>query len=238
MELVPLLRVLWRRRLLVGLGVLLAIGIAVAVGPAAPVHGGVATTRVVLDTPSSQIVFRDPRGADTLTWRATLLTELMATEETRVGIARAVGVPTDKVVVVVPALTAPADPTTLPIAAAEAAAIRPEPYVVAFRYDPVLPVISIETHAPNRGAAARLAEASTRALQAGSSPATTDVTQGFVVDAVAPIQARATVSSSGPVKALGLAVFFLAFWCACVAVVPRVVRILRGAGRAQPAHSA
>jgi hypothetical protein len=145
-------------------------------------------------------------------------------------------VPEDKLVIVVPALTAPSDPTTLPIAASEAAAIRPEPYVVAFRYDTVLPVISIETHAPSRAAAARLAEASTRALQAGSSPVTTDVTQGFVVDAVAPIQARATVSGSGPLKALVLAVFFLCFWCACVAVVPRVVRILRGAGRPQPAH--
>jgi hypothetical protein len=238
MELVPLLRVLWRRRLVVGLGALLAIGIGVIVGPAAPVHGGAATTRVVLDTPSSQIVFRDPRGADTLTWRAALLTDLMATEETRAGIARAVGVPESRLVIVVPALTAPSDPTTLPIAATEAAALRPEPYVVAFRYDTTLPVISIETHAPNRGAAARLAEAATRALQAGSSPNTTDVTQGFVVDSVAPIQARATVSGSRPVKALGLAVFFLGFWCAGVAVVPRVVRILRGAGRPQPAHSA
>jgi hypothetical protein len=238
MELVPLLRVLWRRRLVVGVGVLLAIGIGVIVGPAARVHGGVASTRVVLDTPSSQIVFRDPKGADTLIWRAALLTELMATEETRARIAHAVGVPESRLVIVVPALTAPALATTLPIAAAEAAAIRPERYVVAFRYDTVLPIISIETHAPDRGAAARLAQAATRALQAGSSPQTTDVTQGFVVDAVAPIQARATVSGSGPMKAVVLAFFFLGFWCAGVAVVPRVVRIVRGAGGPQPAHSA
>jgi hypothetical protein len=238
MELVPLLRVLWRRRLLVGLGAVLAIGIGLVVGPAAPVRGGVATTRVVLDTPSSQIIFRDPPGAESLTWRAGMLTDLMTTGETRAVIARAAGVAENRLVIVVPVLTAPPNPTTLPTAAAEAAAIRPEPYVVAFRYDTRLPVISIETHAPDRAAATRLAEAATRALQAGSSPDTNKVTQGFVVDSVAPIQARATVKGSGPMKAFGLAVFFLGFWCAGVAVIPRVVRIVRGIGRAQPAHSA
>jgi hypothetical protein len=239
MELVPLLRVLWRRRVLVGIGALLAVVIAVMVGPATPVRGGVATTRVVLDTVHSQVVYRDPRGADTLTWRTALLTDLMATDETRARIARDVGISAKQLVIVIPALTAPSDPTTLPMAASEAAAIRPERYVVAFRYDTVLPIISIETHAPSRAAAARLAQASTRALQADASPNTTDVTQGFVVDSVAPIQARATVSGSGPVKALALAMFFLAFWTACVAVVPRVVRVLRrGAGPVAPARSA
>jgi hypothetical protein len=238
MELVPLLRVLWRRRLVVGVGGLLAIVIAVMVGPATPVHGGVATTRVVLDTVHSQVVYRDPKGADSLTWRAGLLTDLMATEDTRTSIARAVGVPESQLVIVIPALTAPSDPTTLPMAASEAAAIRPEHYVIAFRYDQTLPIISIETHAPNRDAATRLAAAATRALQADASPTTTDVTQGFVVS-VAPIQVRATVGGSGPLKAIGLAMFFFCFWSACVAVAPRLVRVLRsGSGPISPARSA
>jgi hypothetical protein len=240
MELVPLFRVLWRRRIVVGVGGLLAIVIAVMVGPATPVRGGVATTRVVLDTVHSQVVYRDPKGADTLTWRAVLLTDLMATEDTRASIARAVGVPESQLVIVIPALTAPSAPTTLPMAASEAAAIRPERYVIAFRYDETLPIISIETHAPSRAAAARLAAAATRALQADSSPTTTDVTQGFVVDSVAPIQMRATVSGSGPVKAIGLAMVFFCFWSACVAVAPRIVRVLRsgGTGPVSPARSA
>ena len=40
---------------------------------------GVASVRLVLDTPKSQLLHADPKGADTLAWRAAVLSEMTAT---------------------------------------------------------------------------------------------------------------------------------------------------------------
>ena len=52
MELVAILRALWRRRLLLAVGAIAIIALAVTFGASAPTRTGKATTRLMLDTGS------------------------------------------------------------------------------------------------------------------------------------------------------------------------------------------
>src|SRR6266542_1863882 len=128
MEVLPVLRVLLRRRRLIGAGALVAIAVALAIGRPAPTSSAVARTRVALDTPASQLVKSAPAGADTLPWRASLLAHLMATEPAKGQIAQSLHVRRDQVAVVDVALSVPQIEASLPQSAAEAAAITYAPY--------------------------------------------------------------------------------------------------------------
>ena len=84
MELVTILRELWRLRVLV-LGIaLLAMLVGMALAFRLPslesrkYEVGVATASVLVDTPNSQVIEVAPKGSDTLAMRASLLANLMA----------------------------------------------------------------------------------------------------------------------------------------------------------------
>ena len=62
MELVAILRALWRRRLLLGIGFAVIAAIAVMLGANAATRTGKATTRLMLDTRNSQLVGASPSG--------------------------------------------------------------------------------------------------------------------------------------------------------------------------------
>ena len=65
MELVAILRALWRRRLLFGIGCRGHRAIAVMLAANTATRTGKATTRVMLDTQNSQLVGASPSGAET-----------------------------------------------------------------------------------------------------------------------------------------------------------------------------
>src|SRR5215210_5369269 len=97
METVAILRALWCRRRLVA-GVLLMavlVGCAFAYRISVPpklqsrsYEVGVATSRIFVDTPSSQVVEVSPRGGDTLGTRAGLIASLMVDGTVKAAIAR------------------------------------------------------------------------------------------------------------------------------------------------------
>src|SRR3954471_4452646 len=100
METVTILRGLWRRRLYVAGVVLLAAlaGITVAYRISLPpsLHSrsykvGIATSRIFIDTPSSQVVEVAPRGGDKLGTRAGLIASLMVDGTIKAAIARRAG---------------------------------------------------------------------------------------------------------------------------------------------------
>lgn len=238
MNVLAISRLLWRRRLFVGLGALAAVALGFAIGGPKPSASALARTRVVLDTPKSQLIDSAPRGADTLPWRAGLLTHLMTTEGVKQALAQRLGVPHDQVAVVDPTLTAPIVQASLPQNAAETAARNFEPYVLTvFMKDASVPIISIEAAAPDRGGAARLAEAAVAVFKSDASPAGTYRSpvsiegtrerQGFVVEDVAPVRTRALATSQVPLKALAASVFVFVVWSACVALFPSVARRTR-----------
>jgi hypothetical protein len=214
MELVALLRVLWHRRrpVLAGLAVALCVGVLASRGATTTV--GVASGRVVLDTVDSQLVDAEPVGADTLAWRAALLADLMGGDAGRPRIARALGAPERDIAVVAPYLNAPAKDTPLSRRATDAAAVTPEPYVVAIQAAEPLPIIRIDATAPSRDQAVRLARAAGDALkEAAAAHVDSPDLLGFVVEDVGPVRARTITEGPRRVMAGVLALLLFALWC-------------------------
>ena len=61
-------------------------------GASAATRTGKATTRLMLDTGNSQLVGASPSGAESLTWRAQLLTELLTSDPIETRIASGSGI--------------------------------------------------------------------------------------------------------------------------------------------------
>lgn len=228
MELLPIFRLIWRRRLLLAAGVFGALALFVALGGTKPVttSSAVAWTSVALDTPKSQLVDVAPSGADTLAWRASLLTHLMTTDTSTQELARRLRVGEDQVMVVDPLLAVPLVTTSMAKAAGTAASLTVTPYVLTvFVKNDSLPVISIEAAAPDRAGAERLADAAVAGIESQASPGgpfTSRIAtnakvfrlQPFVVGQVAPVRVKLLPATALPVKAIGASFFVFLLWCA------------------------
>jgi hypothetical protein len=235
MELLPILRLAWRRRLALGLGVVLALALGLMSARGAATNQGVASTRLLLDTPVSTLVDAAPKGAETLGWRTELLADLMTTWPVRLQIARETHVSVQQVVVVNPTLNTPVLPTTLPRRAAGVAASAAATFVLTVLADPALPMVSMEASAPSRDAAARLVAAGVSALKTAAAVAP-DVprTQPVVVQDAGSIQASDVRSGAGKKQAAAVCVAVFLLWSAMVLVVPAVLtRARRSASRAR-----
>jgi hypothetical protein len=220
MELVPVLRRLWGRRLVLVVGVLLAVATALVVGHGQPVRSGAATVRVVLDTPDSQVVYTAPGGADSLQWRTKLLAHLMASQPSKAMMARELGVAVARIAVDVVPLEVPEAPTTLPVAATGLASYSPEPYEIVVRFDERLPLISVAARGPDRTGATRLADSAVVVLQASATGRNDHRLQGFVVDRVGPTRSKEVSAGGGMVRALSAAAFVICVWIAGVVIFP------------------
>ena len=245
MESIVILRELWRLRLLVILAALLAIFSAVLVSyrvslpslklESRQYHVGIASARTLIDTPASQVVDLNPKGADTLNARASLLANLMVSTPVKSIIARDAGVPPDRLVAIAP--TAPGSggptvPTTLSQKAAEASK-TPGAYLLTLQSDETLPIISVDAQAPTAAAAARLANAATTGLRdylrsvagAQNLPAGRQIVVSGLGGAQAADQVR------GPRKLFAIAAFVFVFGFACFAII-MISGIARGWRRA------
>jgi hypothetical protein len=237
MELVRPIAAIRRRWKLLLAGAVVALALVVALGKPPTSSSAVGWTRVTLDTPKSQVVESDPRGADSLPWRAALLVHLMRTDESVREIARTVGVRPEDVAVVDPALAEPQVPASMPAGAAEAASFSVAPYVLTVYVRVTeLPMITIETAAPDRDGAKRLAEAAVELLESRSSPSETPYRsriptgggaalryQTYLIEAVAPVRTKEVLSGAAPTKQIGVLMLFGA-WCAAVLVLPPLLR--------------
>ena len=217
MELVALLRVLWRFRLAVAAGSLVAVALGVVAIRGTTQHLGVASMRVMVDTPRSQTVDVAPNGAETLQWRTELLADLMAYEPFREDIARRMDIDEDALSVSTPYLSVPEVPAPLASAAVDAAAAdSPEPYHVEIQAASPLPMIGIDVRAPDRDAAGRLAEAAAAAMSASSTSEAASAPQKYVVDSVGSPKARAISDGPRRVMAPLVALVVAGLWCACI----------------------
>jgi hypothetical protein len=241
MELLPLLRWGWRRRLVL-VGALVASVAAFVVLSGSRSSGAtssaVAWTQATLDTPLSQLAAAAPTGADTLPWRASLVVHLMATNASTREIASRLGVNPNDLEVVDPSLSAPTVQTSVAAASAQAATQAVTPYtVVVFLADPGLPVISIEAGAPDSSAAERLAAATVAVLKSQASaggsfvsPIRTDADplantlQPFGIDQVAPVQVKVFPASTLSLKAIAGALFVFALCCVLGSQLARRIR--------------
>ena len=228
MEVVVALRLLWRRRLRVVLGAVLALAIGLGLGRSPLPSSGLATTHVVVDTARSDLVTDAPLGAETLGWRATLLAMLLGTDSARRQIAHELGITPSLIAVSDLELTAPAAPASLPTAAIQSATTTPEPYVLTVHTDDVLPIVWIQATAPDSAGAARLAGAAVHALRADVSPQQTARTQGLRIVQVSSVDAHEIPGGAGLSKAAVMAAAVFVIWCLALMIGPALGGSRRG----------
>ena len=218
MELVAILHVLWRRRLLAAAGVA-AIALAVlALVPATPrPPAAVAQASVLLDQRESLVVDPNPAGSDTLGIRATLIGDLMEGDPIAAEIARAARIPVGGLLITGPAQGLPAVGT--PLAVATAAAARPaRPYTLDVAVDAGLPIVRLGARAPDPATATRIVQA------AGASLARLTATNGsprhgLVARSLGPPQVGTIPRGTGRLKSALAFVFLSGLWCLGVVAV-------------------
>jgi hypothetical protein len=225
MDAVTILREFWRCRLAVGVAAVVAIlvGFALTYTVSLPPKSrkyevGIASSRILVDTPNSQVVTVEPRGLDTLGARARVLANVMTEGEIKTIIAGDAGLnPSELHAGVESAGVLPAD--------LSAAAGNQGAYLLTARpatdpdNDP-LPIVEIEAQAPDSAAAARLADAAVAGLHGYlASKATNenvpDARRLRVTGLGAP-QVRQDIRGPKRVVAVGVAVFV--FLCGCLGI--------------------
>jgi hypothetical protein len=231
MELVTILRELWRLRLLV-LGIaLLALLVGLALAFRVPslesrkYEVGVATASVLVDTPNSQFIEVAPKGSDTLAMRANLLANLMAEGVVKSAIAERAGIPPDELHGI--------SQSTGPGAEAAAEAPPAGAHVLVTRVvgtpgGDQLPIIQIEAQAPDATRAAKLAEAAVSGLTdyLDSKAADERVADAdrLRVSGLGPPQARQVVRGPRGLFAFVAVIFVFAVGCGALLIGLAVVR--------------
>jgi hypothetical protein len=235
MEIVSLLQTLWRRRYLAAAGVVVAIALAALTMSRPAASSGVATTRVSLDTPESQLVTNATKGMESLPWRATMFASLLGDDAARTRIAQEMDLRQDQLDVVDQELTFPQVPASLPKTAALAGNGGAEPYRLTTHTDDVLPLIEITAEAPDRASAARLAQAAVHALEANVSPIDTPSLQGLDVEQVSRVRAKTVEGASGKKMALMVAMGLIVFWWGALTLIPAIRAAWRNVTAQAPA---
>src|SRR4051794_34381300 len=167
METVAILRTLWARRRLAGAVLVLAVLVGAAMAYRLPslqsrsYQVGVATSRVFVDTPSSQVVEVSPKGGDTLGTRAGLIASLMVDGTIKDSIARRAGLRPGQF----DAVSESAAETSPAVAKPTARARVLMTSVVTNAAGDDLPIIQIQAQAADARQAARLAAAAVSGLR-------------------------------------------------------------------------
>ena len=226
-SIVTILRDLWRLRLavLVVFAIALLVGLAVAFRlPSLESRQdkvGVATVRVLVDTPTPQIVDIAPKGAETLVGRTTLLASLMVDGVVKDAIARRAGLrpselQSDPSVVTGDPQGEPPDPGEYGLSTR---------VILSGSGDP-LPIIEIETQGPDAAAAETLANAAVAGLRdyLDTQGSDTPTARRLRVGGLAPAQAGTAVRGAGSVMAVIVTIVLFALGCAVLLLIRALAR--------------
>jgi hypothetical protein len=240
---VTILLELSRRKLLVALALLaaIAVGWIVAFKPSFPPESrryevGIATARVLVDTPRSQFVAVAPKGSETLGERAKVLASLMVDGEVKDIIAKHAGLRSNQLI----AIGQTGDE-------GEAAALGRDDFalktgVVVTSDQAELPILRVEAQAPDPQRAAKLADAAVAGLgeyldsKAAGEPVSQ--TRRLRVAGLGPAQAHAAARGPGQLLGLGAAILVFVTGCGAILVLSAMVRGWRTAVDLEEAFSA
>ena len=232
MELVTILRELWHRRTIVALVALVSLLVGAAVAFRLPslesrkYEVGIATARILVDTPKSQVVEVAPQGSDTLGVRANLIASLMADGVVKDAIAKRAGLKVSE-------LEGVAETTAGAGAPAEPKTFTADDNVLTTRVIQTpegdrLPIIDLETQAPDTAGAAKLADAAVAGLRdyLDSRAATEQVADAkrLRFTSLGPARAAEFVRGPGIAMAIGAALFVFVAGCAIMLVVLALAR--------------
>lgn len=225
MGLVGLLRLLWRRRIVVAVGLLLAIAVAlVGIQRGA---GGAPTasslTKVLIDTPKSLVADAQARGAGTIYTRARLVGALIADDDAKAAVARRAGLQPYELAIAGPGAAAPPDVIT-PLAEQAIAVAKPtQSYLVSADVAPKLPIISIKADAPDREQAVKLDRAAVDTLSSVARDAPGGGKSVAIEQLGRPL-ITTWAAGGGKANAVGGALALFILWCLGCVLFDRVVR--------------
>lgn len=246
MEFVSIVHVLARRWMLVAAGALVAALGALAAagalpsGPAATATAttGVAESKVLIDTASSYT--NDLKGGtEVLGAQAALLATLIAGQRQQEMIARAVGITPAELDVVVADITQPKIPSTLARSLSTVVDKPRRPHSITVRADSAVSIITVQTAAPDKAVATRLARAATASLAAVTAERAPSVTRSLVVKPLGTVRAIEVSASGrrGPLLGIAVGIVLLGMWCCAIVVVTGLARAWRSfsSARTDPA---
>lgn len=238
---VRILRELWRHRIAVAVFALIALlcSSALAYRFSFPPQSrkytvGMATTRILIDTPASQVIEVAPKGSDTLGARSSLLSSLMSQGEVKAAIARRAGLRPNQLVAQDESAS---DPSVAPPAPPDPRrAYVMKTSVMTNDAGTQLPIIQVDTQAPDVAHAASIASAAVEGLRQY-------LDAKAAVEGVAPThrlrvtglgQPLVHESSHGPglVMAVVVAMFVFGFLCSMLLLASALARGLRQAADA------
>jgi hypothetical protein len=232
MDLVTILRDLWRMRVLVGLAGVVAVLAAIAVAFQLPSmesrrqEVGIATAGVLVDTPTSQVLEVAPKGSDILGIRANLLAQLMVEGEVRAAIAKQAGLRPKQLQGIAESSV---DPSAAPPPTSPTGPVLTTRVVASTDGD--LPLIEVEAQNTDAASAAKLADAAVSGLRnyLDSKAAVEEVPDAkrLRVIGLGRAQAGEVVRGPGLTTAFAVALFIFALGCAAILVVSAVVRSWR-----------
>jgi hypothetical protein len=169
MELVKILRELWRHKLLVAgvFVVALVAGFLLAFKPGLPPHSrqyevSLSSADILIDTRDSQLATVNGHGPDlpTLAARAQLIGNLMTGGPLKESIAERAGIQADELIVVPPPNPATPGVAAVPVAPPASRGLSDaESTILTLSTDESLPILHVTSQAPTEEAARRLTEA-------------------------------------------------------------------------------
>jgi hypothetical protein len=231
------LRELWNRRLLVGVvaAVAVAAGFLLAYHASFPPKSrsatvGVATTRILVDSPRSQVVDIKPRGSTTLGSRAVVLANLMVEGEVKRAIAHRAGLRPQQIASTAKSSYGEADPSSSKDYSLTTSVLTNTDQIE-------LPIIKADTRAPTPELAVRLANAAVGGLREylDSKAGAEGVQPGDRLRVTAFGAAQGTASLQGPGRMVAVAAAIFIFFGGCVLIL--VCSALAGAWRKESATS-
>lgn len=228
MDTVRILRLLRRHPLLVAIGALVAVLAGLMstydISPLPPkltiraTSSGTASGRVLLSARKEPAFGLETKVAGTLSARAKLLADLMATEESRARIAREAGVATDELAILGPSSGAPALSLPLAVQATEAAALARAPYLLKADVDGPVAIISLRSSAPDSTVAARIVDAAAASLDDLISSRSAR-TPALLVERLGPPVEHTIVVAHSPALAAIVTFVLFVLWCAAIVLV-------------------
>lgn len=230
MEFVTILRELFRLRLAVVLvgAISLLIGYAIAFGHSFPPQSrsytvGMASARILVDTPNSQVVEVAPKGSETLGSRANVLANLMVDGEVKDAIARQAGLRSEQLVA-----------GSISTGGAEAEhpldkrSFSLTTGVVLNSDMAELPIIRVEAQAPDTKRAIALADAAVSGLSdyldSRANSQKIDSTRRLQVSGLGRAQGHEAARGTGKVAAIAAAIFVFVSGCVAILLISALVR--------------
>ena len=254
---ITVLRELWRRRFVVGIGIAYALLVVVlmtyrvsfGIPPkieSRQYTAGIAASDVLVDSPNSQIVDVGGGNADVegatidlggLSTRARLLANLMSSSPLKDNIAKAAGIRADHLIVIAPTGD---DLTPQPTGSSTTVKVKMgdrDATVLGLFVDETLPILTMRVQAPAPETAELLATSAVKELReylksVASADKVPDARQ-LVIEPLGPATSAPVVKGPRRLFAILAGLFVIVLWCVATVMIPRFARTWRDAARAE-----